>query len=586
MDYSERQPPGVVGIGADREGAARWGSSSAFHCLVRALVDQHDRDLLVASGCTLQAEGCDYSPEPRKALDTSESRHGQSKRPGIDEMVPLPSGMPVDIFEEEETSAGVQEPIERDADEDKRMKKGRPRFVSSRTMIKDKKMDLHVGGHHLKHDKTHDYDPRERCSIWNVAKSPWFDRCSVGLLVSNAVFIGVQVEYGFENSVPPAIEYIDYIFCVFFLLELMLRFTAHGCTFYWCDKEYRLWNIFDFIVVSLSTADTFSAIILRGVNSPLGNISILRIIRVVRVLRVLRIIRVLKFFQDLRILITSIVSTLKTASFAFILIASCIYMFAIAITQLVSDYLSSLQHAGGLAVNEEDMMFFFGSVGHTVFTLFMTISGGVDWKDAAIPLLETGFLAAFFYVLYVTLMTMCIMNVLTGIFCQAAVETAQNDRDNVMELQLKEKNMFIETLSELFESWGESGDGKCSLEEFTEHLGDKETEALLRTLEIDARDALALFELLDSNATGEINLDEFVTGCITLKGSAKAVHVEKVCNLSMRLAAKINDLDDTVHLMMKIVRSNQQALHDAKALHGSRPSAMPHAVAGKAAIVD
>merc|ERR1712187_738810 len=43
--------------------------------------------------------------------------------------------------------------------------------------------------------------------------------------------------------------------------------------------------------------------------------------------------------------------------------------------------------------------------------------------------------------------------------------------------------------------------------------------------EIDASQAQALFMLLDVDESGEVNVDEFVKGCMRLKGSARSMDV-------------------------------------------------------------
>eukprot|EP00931_Biecheleriopsis_adriatica_P016682 TRINITY_DN12240_c0_g1_i2.p1 TRINITY_DN12240_c0_g1~~TRINITY_DN12240_c0_g1_i2.p1 ORF type:complete len:207 (-),score=21.08 TRINITY_DN12240_c0_g1_i2:80-700(-) len=96
--------------------------------------------------------------------------------------------------------------------------------------------------------------------------------------------------------------------------------------------------------------------------------------------------------------------------------------------------------------------------------------------------------------------SLCIMNVLFGIFCQCAIDTAATDTDNVIQAQLVDKNRFIEQLESLFASWDESHDGICSLQEFSAHLQDETTQALLRSLDIEARDALTLFEMTSKRA--------------------------------------------------------------------------------------
>eukprot|EP00931_Biecheleriopsis_adriatica_P105883 TRINITY_DN80407_c0_g1_i1.p1 TRINITY_DN80407_c0_g1~~TRINITY_DN80407_c0_g1_i1.p1 ORF type:complete len:589 (-),score=116.57 TRINITY_DN80407_c0_g1_i1:63-1829(-) len=407
--------------------------------------------------------------------------------------------------------------------------------------------------HHVRGSTRHSMNAPPVGCIPRFVQSAKFDRLSASLLIANAIFIGVQIEHSFQETMPLAIDIIDYIFCVLFIVELVLRLYGFGCRTFWTNREDRAWNAFDFTIVLLSTADTLISLvdIGGGEGSPLGSISVLRVVRIVRIVRVLRIIRVMKFFRDLRILLAAIFSTIKTASFALLLILVIMYMFAIAITQLAAEEIKSRAAAGNPVEKDSDMDFFFGGIFRTMFSLFMTIAGGIDWKDAALPLFEVGELAIFFFLVYVALMILCVMNVLLGIFCQCALDTAASDKENVIKAQLDDKERFIETLNELFASWDDTGDCKCSLEEFKSHLQDETTQALLRSLEIEGNDALILFELLDGDRSGEVNLDEFVTGCITLRGGAKAIHMEKASSQNRYVEQKILAIEEKLDLLIE-----------------------------------
>jgi len=330
-----------------------------------------------------------------------------------------------------------------------------------------------------------------------------------------------------------------------------VRLWGWGCYEFWTHEEDRYWNSFDFFIVLLSTFDTVLSAADEG-DSPLANISVLRIVRVVRIVRVLRIIRVMKFFQDLRILLAAVVSTVKTAGFAFALILLIMYMFGIAITQLVAEHIVEQENAGSPIDADNDLLFFFGSIGWSVLSMFMTITGGIDWKDASTPLYEvSGGLAAVFFLLYVCIMSLCVMNVLLGIFCQCALDTAASDKENVIQLQLMEKERFVKTLKNLFADWDETGRGTCSIEAFEKHMMDETTMALLRSLEIEGRDAITLFDLLDTDMSGEVDLDEFVTGCITLRGGAKAIHMEKINGMNKTITKKFEVVEER---LMQICR--------------------------------
>lgn len=374
------------------------------------------------------------------------------------------------------------------------------------------------------------------------------------MLVLNAAFIGVQVEAGFQDEEYPAITAIDVSFCVLFSIELILRMYAHGVVDFFTDPAERLWNSFDSFVVGISTGDLIISTATSGESTFLSNISLLRVTRVVRLIRVVRMIRVMKFFQDFRILLAAIISTIKTASFALALITFLMYMFGVAIAQLTSEHMIRLQREGD--VSDPELRLYFGSVGASMLSLFMTITGGIDWKDAYFPLSQVSAAACLVFLIYISLMTLCIMNVLFGIFCQCALDAASLDREQVVSLQMAERKRFVEELTGLFARWDYQDSGNCTLAEFKHHLEDEETQALLSSLQIPARDAVMLFELLDADGSGTVDLDEFVTGCITLRGEAKAVHMEKLGGLSRGIEMHFEKLETGISEDFKKLEAN------------------------------
>lgn len=401
-------------------------------------------------------------------------------------------------------------------------------------------------------------------------QSSKFDKLSAGLLILNSIFIGIQVEQSFQLETPVSIKIIDYIFCVLFIVELAVRIYGFGCRHFLMSPDDQQWNIFDSVIVAISTVDTLISIVTDASGTAegggvLGNISALRVLRVVRIVRVLRIIRVLKFFRDLRILMSAIVTTIKTAVFAFVLIGIIIYMFSIALCQMVSEHATTQMREKQLtdindvfADPDDETLYFYQSLPSCWLTLFMTIAGGIDWKDAYVPLQAIGPLEQLIFMMFVCLMVLCVMNVLLGIFCQAALDSAANDRENVIQNQLQDRQRFVDTLKDMFYDWDENGDGKCSYQEFSTHLNDETTQALLSSLEIEGRDAIALFEMLDTDGSGGVDLQEFVTGCITMRGGSKAIHVEKISSIVQVLQGRFEHLENKVE-DMNVVLKKQDA---------------------------
>lgn len=199
-----------------------------------------------------------------------------------------------------------------------------------------------------------------------------------------------------------------------------------------------------------------------------------------------------------------------------------------------------------------------------MLSLLMTIAGGIDWKDAYLPLVSIGAHAVFIFIAFVLVMTLAIMNVVVGIFCQCAIEAAASDKEGTIEAQILQKRHFIETLTHLFGNWDETGDSTCTLKQFMSLLADESMQALLRSVDIEVRDALVLFELLDQEGNDAIKLEDFINGCLTLRGSAKAVHMEKMNFMNKSMSSRLEVLDERLGQLVQVLGSDCHAVDMVK----------------------
>merc|ERR1711920_390369 len=118
-----------------------------------------------------------------------------------------------------------------------------------------------------------------------------------------------------------------------------------------------------------------------------------------------------------------------------------------------------------------------------------------------------------------------ILNVVTAVFCQSAINSAQLDKDLATMQLLDELNIFSEKLTGLFKSIDSDESGFITLNELEDVLSEPFANAYMESLGISTADAWTLVKLLDHDKTGTIDLAEFVSGCRDLRGGAKAIHV-------------------------------------------------------------
>merc|ERR1712048_1505492 len=196
----------------------------------------------------------------------------------------------------------------------------------------------------------------------------------------------------------------------------------------------------------------------------------------------------------------------------------------------------------------------YGSLVHSCVTLIASISGGLDWVDASMPLLQIDPMYLIIYLCFVMFCVFGLMNVLTGIFVANTKEVCQVDRDLVIRTQLKDRRSFANQLKTVLRSIDKDGSGSISKDELLQHLSSAEFYAYLKTLDVTVSDAQGVFKLLDVNGTDEVNIDEFVLSLTRFQGSARAVDVATLLYEGKRNEARWNAYMDYIEEQFDVVK--------------------------------
>ena len=70
--------------------------------------------------------------------------------------------------------------------------------------------------------------------------------------------------------------------------------------------------------------------------------------------------------------------------------------------------------------------------------------------------------------------------------------------------------------------------------------------AFFATIDIETDDAWLLFSLIDNDKSGCIDLEEFVSGCLTLKGSAKAIQMAQLSYENKTVLTMVESLENLI----------------------------------------
>jgi len=381
------------------------------------------------------------------------------------------------------------------------------------------------------------------------------------VILFNLVSLGIEVDIAAkvgQNDVPKYFDYMNLIVVIIFLMELAVNVTANGLYKFLCGGDW-LWNFFDVVIVALSALETgisFTASSGTGTSqvSP-SHLRFMRPIRLARALRGVRVMRLFRYVGALRTLLLSIMSSIASLFWTIVLLVLLFYSFGVLLTQLVSDYCRDKAIAETLDLNAapdcSDLAFgrYWTSVGEAMLTLFMSISGGIDWDDALAPLQTVSPIAVCAMLLYIVITVFTVVNVVTGVFCNTAIESAAADKDIAVMKQMRKHAAQVQVLRNVFREIDEKSNKSISMEDLQEAMLAHKLSSFFESMGIATQDVMTLFQIIDSDGSGSIDVDEFVTGCMRLHGPAKSLDVAKMGFENEITKVAIKDVEETLLVM-------------------------------------
>merc|ERR1711920_75703 len=116
-------------------------------------------------------------------------------------------------------------------------------------------------------------------------------------------------------------------------------------------------------------------------------------------------------------------------------------------------------------------------------------------------------------------------NVLTSVFVESAILSAQRYRDLIVQQKEHERDIAVKHLKEVFSQIDYDGSGEICMEEMEFFLTEPALKSYVEALGISADNTRMLFRLMDLDGSGKIDLGEFCDGCLRLQGEARSVDV-------------------------------------------------------------
>ncbi|CAK9030715.1 unnamed protein product [Durusdinium trenchii] len=340
------------------------------------------------------------------------------------------------------------------------------------------------------------------------------------------------------------------------------------------DEEHSTWPGLDYLEVGREeSGDVFAT-------------SLLRFCRLIRLVRIVKVFR-LKIMKDLRLMVKGLVAGIKTLIMAFILLFTVLYVIAGFATMTIGN---------SQEVYDADLKPFFRTIPDSMFTCFRCFTGEcVNQAGAPIHAIladKIGFGFVFGYVASFMLVSLGIFNVILAVYVDITMKAAK-ENDLTVEQHSRESIRIARIARELLKKFAaafrlfqdmdegvERGKGlkiahshnfmdgdmlesiAITKELFLMVIQDRRVQGLMDELELPP-DRANLFEIIDADGSGTLQLSELVHGLLKIRGEISKSDVVAGLLATKSVQEKVEEVLHDTSTKMDELRFELQGLQMA-----------------------
>jgi len=360
---------------------------------------------------------------------------------------------------------------------------------------------------------------RVACPLINRLEASRVFSCVTGLVILlNAITMAVSADYEMDNFQEPTnkiLVLIELAFIIIYSVELVIRIVARRLAFFLVG-----WSWFDIVIVGVGWLEVLS--------SSSTSLTQVRLMRVLKMMKVMRVLRVMRSLREVRLLLYSLMGSVKPLLWTVIIITGINFMFGICFVQSIAAFRHDNWEKGVHGDGQVEVDTFYSSwtsVPQAMYTLFKVSTGGVSWGEVSDPLLTLGWSTFGIFLLYVALFMFVMANAVTAIFVSSADEYAKKDEQNMIADQLAAKRNYMDQVNELYEEMDSDNSGEVTRSEFLKFMSDPRMATFASSLNIEPVEMNQFFDVLSGRGKNPVDLETFVDGCIRLRGPARSMDV-------------------------------------------------------------
>jgi voltage-gated sodium channel len=382
------------------------------------------------------------------------------------------------------------------------------------------------------------------------------------IIVINSLCMGIETSYELENRDLTVFQVLEHFFLFVYVAELALRFFAHGCG---CLRSP--WVAFDFILVFMGVVSNYivGPIIenfAAGNDSVKDSMAGLLVLRMLRLFRLARAVRLLVQFKTLWMLIRGLMGSAGTIAYTFGLILLILYIFSCMAMELITKKMrdSEDEVIQALVTNS------FPNIPIAMLTLLQFVS--MD-SIASIyhPLIVEDPVLLVFFLPFILVVSISLMNLVTAVIVEGAIEQGKQDREAQSRYKAARLKHLIPALKKLFKELDADGDETLTLKEI-QNAPESVRQEFGDFMQADSLEEL--FEMVDVDDSGEVDIEEFCDGIAKVVNSDTAPETIRILKQLSVARKEMSDLRSSVSVleqdMKKVCEQNEDILKHLKNL--------------------
>ncbi|CAJ1353993.1 unnamed protein product [Effrenium voratum] len=329
---------------------------------------------------------------------------------------------------------------------------------------------------------------------WRIARHPWFDITVMCAITLNSFWLGIDAAWNDSDVLIQTdiiFLVIENMFCVFFVIELVIRFAAYQRKMSaFRDVEW----VVDLVLVLLMVLEIWALAIIQlatmsGTPSTF-NPAFLRLTRVFKFFRMVRLVRLLRYMPEIIILVKGLGVASRSVFFTLCLLGLLIYVYGIAFKHLCKETPVGLEY--------------FNTLSGSMFTLLYSACFFDGIHALAQMMFAESIIFGGLLMSFLLLAPLTVMNMLVGVLVQVLQVLSQVENDSITATFLREQTVKVFNLMDI------NNDGKVDIEEFSRLVKQSGMVKALQEADIDVAALIQEADLI-FNGQERLDIDEFVS---------------------------------------------------------------------------